>query len=126
MGWVRGAGGMTPLPVVGADVRALAGALVGLFERDRGLASELNVAQRRLLDANDRRRATPARKVVSEDVRQAFVEYSTTAEQRREVAGQVGEATARLVDAMRAAGYSEAQARNADVWALRLGVYREG
>jgi hypothetical protein len=37
---------MTPLLVVGADVRALAGALVGLFERDRGLASELNVAQR--------------------------------------------------------------------------------
>jgi hypothetical protein len=32
----------------------------------------------------------------------------------------------RLVDAMRAAGYSEAQACNADVWALRVGVYREG
>jgi hypothetical protein len=111
---------------VGADVRALADALVGLFERDRGLASELNIAQRRLLDANDRRRLVPARGVVSEDVRQAFVEYSTTAEQRREVAAQVGEATARLVDAMRAAGFSEAQARNADVWALRLGVYREG
>jgi hypothetical protein len=59
-------------------------------------------------------------------VRQAFVEYSNTAEQRRQVAAQVGEATVRLVDAMRAAGYSEAQARNADVWALRLGVYREG
>jgi hypothetical protein len=117
---------MSALPVVGADVRALAGALVGLFERDRGLATELNVAQRRLLDANDRRRATPARGVVSEDVRQAFVEYSTTAEQRREVAAQVGEATARLVDVMRAAGFSEAQARNADVWALRRGVYREG
>ena len=117
---------MTALAVVGADVRALAGVLVGLFERDRALARELNLAQGRLLEANDRRRATPARKVVSEDVRQAFVEYSTTAEQRRQVAGQVGEATARLVDAMRAAGYSEAQARNADVWALRLGVYREG
>jgi hypothetical protein len=111
---------------VGADVRALAEALVRLFECDRGLASELNVAQRRLLDANDRRRLVPARGVVSEDVREAFVEYSTTAERRREVAAQVGEATARLVDAMGAAGYSEAQARNADVWALRLGVYREG
>jgi hypothetical protein len=126
VGWVRGVGGMSPLSVVGADVRALADALVGLFDRDRGLALELNVAQGRLLEANDRRRATPARKVVSEDVRQAFVEYSTTAEQRRQVAGQVGEATARLVEVMRAAGFSEAQARNADVWALRLGVYREG
>jgi hypothetical protein len=119
-------GGVTASSVIGADVRALADTLVGLFERDRGLVSELNVAQGRLLDANDRRRATPARKVVSEDVRQAFVEYCTTAEQRRQVAAQVGEATARVVDVMRAAGFSEAQARNADVWALRLGVYREG
>ena len=117
---------MTASSVIGADVRALADALAGLFECDRGLASELNVAQRRLLDTNDRRRIMPARGVVSEDVRQAFVEYSTTAERRRQVAGQVGEATARLVEAMGAAGFSEAQARNADVWALRLGVYREG
>jgi hypothetical protein len=36
----------------------------------------------------------------------------------------VGEAVVRLVDAMTAAGYSEQQARNADVWALRDGVYR--
>jgi hypothetical protein len=117
---------MSASSVIGAEVRDLARALAELFEFDRGLASELNVAQRRLLDANDRRRIMPSRGVVSEDVRQAFVEYSTTAERRREVACQVGEATARLVDAMRAAGYSEAQARNADVRALRLGVYREG
>jgi hypothetical protein len=117
---------MSASSVVGADVRALADVLAGLFECDRGLASELNVAQRRLLDANDRRRSAPARGVLSEDVRQAFVEYSTTAEKRRQVAAQVGEATARLVDVMRGAGFSEAQARNADVWALRSGVYREG
>jgi hypothetical protein len=117
---------MSASSVISADVRDLARALAELFESDRELASELNVAQRRLMDANDRRRIMPARGVVSEDVRQAFVEYSTTAERRREVAAQVGEATARLVDAMRVAGFSEAQARNADVWALRLGVYREG
>jgi hypothetical protein len=110
---------------VSADVRALAGALAELFERDSVLVGELNVAQRRLLDANDRRRMVPSRGVVSEDVRQAFLEHCTTWERRREVAAQVGEATARLVDVMRAAGFSEAQARNADVWALRRGVYRE-
>jgi hypothetical protein len=117
---------MSPSSAVSADVRALAGALAELFERDSGLVAALNVAQRRLLDANDRRRMVPARGVVSEDVRQAFMEHSRTWERRREVAAQVGEATARLVDVMRAAGYSEAQARNADVWALRRGVYREG
>ena len=116
---------MSQSSAVGADVRALAGALAELFERDRGLVGELNVAQRRLLDANDRRRVVPARGVVSEDVRQAFMEHCTTWERRREVAAQVGEATARLVDVMRAAGYSEAQARHANVWALRRGVYRE-
>jgi len=36
----------------------------------------------------------------------------------------VGEAAVRLVDALQALGYSEAQARAADVWALRDGVYR--
>jgi hypothetical protein len=117
---------MTASSVIGADVRALADALAGLFEVDRGLAAELGRAQRRLLNANDVRRAAAARGQVSAEVQQAFVEYSTTAERRRHVAGQVGEATARLVEAMGAAGFSEAQARNADVWALRLGVYREG
>jgi hypothetical protein len=81
---------MSASSVIGAEVRDLARALAELFEFDRGLASELNVAQRRLLDANDRRRIMPSRGVVSEDVRQAFVEYSTTAERRREVACQVG------------------------------------
>jgi hypothetical protein len=117
---------MSASSVIGADVRLLADALAGLFEVDRGLTAELGRAQRRLLNANDVRRAAPARGQVSAEVRQAFVEYSTAAERRRQVAGQVGEATARLVDAMRVAGFSEAQARNADVWALRVGVYREG
>jgi hypothetical protein len=111
---------------LGADARALAGALAELFERDGGLAGELGRAQQRLLNANDIRRAAPARGQVSADVRQAFVEYRAAAEKRRQVAGQVGEATARLVDVMRAAGFSETQARSADVWALRRGVYRQG
>jgi hypothetical protein len=111
---------------VGADVRALADALAELFEADRGLAGELGRAQRRLLNANDIRRAAPGRGQVSAEVRQGFVEYQMAAEKRRQVACQVGEATVRLVDVMRAAGFSEAQARNADVWALRRGVYRQG
>ena len=112
--------------VLGADVRALAAVLADLFERDCGLAAELGRAQRRLLNANDIRRAAPGHGQVSAEVRQAFAEYEAAAEKRRVVACQVGEATVRLVDAMRAAGFSEPQARSADVWALRVGVYRQG
>jgi hypothetical protein len=65
---------VSPSSVPGADVRALARALAELFERDRGLVSELDVAQRRLLDASDRRRGALARGGLCEDVRQTFVE----------------------------------------------------
>jgi hypothetical protein len=43
---------------------------------------------------------------------------------RRRVGVDVGEATARLMDAMRQSGFTEHQTRQADVWALRDGVYR--
>ena len=51
------------------------------------------------------------------------MEYSFAADKRRQVAADVGEATVRLIDAMQAAGFSEQQARNADVWALRAGTH---
>jgi hypothetical protein len=63
---------------------------------------------------------------VADAIRRAFVDYQHGAEERRQVAADVGEATVRLVDAMIASGFSEAQARRADVWALRDGTYREG
>jgi hypothetical protein len=141
--------------VLGADVRVLADVLAALFERDRQLAVALNTAQRRLLAANERLtvamavgavlglggadRGVAGRRPpvldaespvaalgeVAQRIRRAFVDYQDAAEQRREVAADVGEATVRLVDALIAAGFSDAQARRADVRALRHGVYRE-
>lgn len=114
---------------LGPGVRGPADALAGLFECDRGLAAQLNRAQRRLLNANDRRSSALTANQADEvraDVQQAFLEYSFAADKRRQVAADVGEATVRLIDAMQAAGYSEQQARNADVWALRAGTYRRG
>jgi hypothetical protein len=63
---------------------------------------------------------------VADAVWRAFFAYQNTAEQRRQVAADVGEATVRLVDALIAAGFSDTQARRADVRALRDGVYRDG
>ena len=107
-------------------LRELAEVLAGLLDRDRGLAIELNRAQRWLLDANDRRALGLARDEVRADVQQAFLEYAFAADKRRELAADVGEATGDLIAGMQAAGFSEQQARNADVWALRNGIYQEG
>jgi len=114
-------------PVLGAQVRVLADVLAALFDRDRELAGELNAAQRRLLGANDQVRAVTegsAGRGLADTIRGAFVAYQHVAEDRRGLGADVGEAVVRLVDAMTAAGYSEQQARNADVWALRDGIYR--
>jgi hypothetical protein len=107
-------------------LRELANVLAGLLELDRDLAIELNRAQRRLLDANGRRVIGVARDEVRADVQEAFVAYSLAAEQRCELAAAIGEATGDLIAAMQDAGFSERQARNADVWALRNGIYQEG
>ena len=116
-------------PVLGAQVRVLADVLAALFERDRELAGQLHGAQRRLLGANDQVKAVTAGSAgreLADTIRRAFATYQHAAEDRRRVGADVGEAVVRLVDAMTAAGYSEQQARNADVWALRNGIYQEG
>jgi hypothetical protein len=117
--------------VLGADVRAVADVLAALFERDRELARAMNAAQHRLLGANDDMRGLstsgPAgflRRDLSDAIRAAFNEYQQAAEDRRRLGADVGEAAVRLDDVLRALGYSDAQARGADVWALREGVYR--
>lgn len=117
--------------VLGADVRVLADVLAALFERDRELAGVMNAAQHRLLGASDDVRglsasspAGSARRDLSSAIRGAFGEYQDAAEDRRRLGADVGEAAVRLVDALGALGYSEAQARGADVWALREGMYR--
>jgi hypothetical protein len=109
---------MTP-PTVGARGRVLADVLVALFEHDRELAEQLNAAQRHLQAAGDN---IPDE--VADTIRRAFAEYQSVAEQRRQLGADVGEAVTRLIDAMQEAGFSEDQARHADVWALRDGVYQ--
>jgi hypothetical protein len=117
--------------VLGADVRAVADVLAALFDRDRELAVVMNAAQHRLLGANDDMRglsvsgpAGPLCRDLSDAIRAAFNEYQHVAEDRRRLGADVGEAAVRLVNALGALGYSEAQALGADVWALREGVYR--
>jgi hypothetical protein len=48
-------------------------------------------------------------------IHQAHHDYQSAAEERRHLAADVGEATARMVDALVAAGWTEQQARNANV-----------
>lgn len=118
-------------PVLGADVRAVAGVLAALFDCDRELVAVMNAAQHRLLGANDDMRgltasgpAGPLCGDLSNAIRAAFNEYQQAAEARRQLGADVGEAAARLDDVLRPLGYSEDEARGADVWALREGVYR--
>jgi hypothetical protein len=142
-------------PVVGSDVRVVADVLAALFEHDQRLAVQLNAAQARLLGAADLLRLGVSRdaarallgasgpdeglaaalesgvsvaavEAVGDSIRRAFRDYQSAAEERRQLAADVGEATVRLVDALIASGFTEAQARTADVRALRDGVYRPG
>jgi hypothetical protein len=135
-------------------VRELAGALAELLAADRRLAVELNAAQRRLLDANDLLRvgvspgsvrallgprgvdlklamgvaagSPDALEAIADTIRGALGDYQSAGDQRCLVAADIGEAIVRLVDAMAACGFSETQARGADVVALGDGVYRQG
>jgi hypothetical protein len=54
----------------------------------------------------------------SKRIREAFYEYQRLADERRVLGADVGEATALLVDALVAAGWSEEQARDANVLEL--------
>jgi hypothetical protein len=104
---------------VGAPARVLADVLAALFEHDRELAEQLNEAQRRLRGASDRVGGQ-----IADTIHSAFADYQAAAERRRQLGADVGEAAVRLIDAMQADGFSERQARQADVWALRDGIYR--
>ena len=50
----------------------------------------------------------------------AFRDYQTTAEERRQLAADIGELTRQLVDALMAAAWTEEQARNANVHQLAI------
>jgi hypothetical protein len=129
----------TPGPV-GPVARQAAARLAGLFERDQRLVVELNRAQDRLLKANgwltEGLSAEALQEIygpggpgvglsgfqprVLEDPhpREAFYVDQRVADERRVLGVDVGEATAMLVDALVAAGWSEQQARDAGVLEL--------
>ena len=113
------------LSVDGLVLRELAGVLAGLLERDRDLTAELNRTQHRLRDANDRRVIGLTRDEIRGDVQEAFLAYAYAADKRCQLAAEIGEATSDLIAAMQDAGFSDRQARNVDVWALRNGIYQE-
>ena len=119
-GWLLLAWAVLKRPVLALPVAAFTGLVVLVGMHD---------AQHRLLGANDQVKAVTAGssgRGLADTIRGAFVAYQHAAEDRRGLGADVGEAVVRLVDAMTAAGYSERQARTADVWALRDGIYRPG
>ncbi len=61
---------------------------------------------------------------VAHEIRSAFNDYQKTADHRRFLAADIGRATADLSTAMVAAGFTQADARNADLQALAAGAFR--
>lgn len=125
---------------VGLVARQAAVRLAGLFERDQRLVVELSRAQDRLLEANGWLTEGLSAEALQEffgprgpglglsgfqprvledpHPREAFYDYRRVADGRRTLGVDVGEATAMLVDALVAAGWSEQQGRDAGVLEL--------
>jgi hypothetical protein len=116
---------------VPAHARELAARLSALFEKDSRIVATLNSAQRRLRRANDRlcpgvtpdalRPTCDGTAVLGEihwQVHRAFCEYQSACEERRQLAVEVGELAVQLTDALCAAGFSQHDARRADVHQL--------
>ncbi|MGP0033095.1 MAG: hypothetical protein ACLP4R_00710 [Solirubrobacteraceae bacterium] len=112
-------------PTVPAHARALAARLAALFETDREIVERLNDAHHRLSNANDRLWSDPPTDPhgVHLTIHRAFCAYQSACEQRRQLAVDVGELSARLTDALTAAGYSTEQARSANVHQLAQGTW---
>lgn len=113
-------------PAVPARARALAAQLAGLFETDQQIVLRLNDAHHRLASANDRLWTDPVLDPIGvhHDVHSAFCAYQQTAEQRRQLAVDVGELSQQLTDALTAAGHSAEQARSANVHQLAAGTWQ--
>lgn len=60
---------------------------------------------------------------VADTIRSAFIDYQDRGDDRRILAMDVGEANVRLIAALSAAGFTEQEARSADVHALADGRY---
>ena len=61
-----------------------------------------------------RRCSRPCKRSTGRSTR-AFTDYQTVSERRRQLAADTGELIARFIDALVAAGWSEEEARNANV-----------
>jgi hypothetical protein len=113
------------LAAVPARARALAARLAALFETDQEIVARLNGAHHLLAGSNDRLRSDPAADPlrVHQQIHRAFWAYQQACEQRRQLAVDVGELSARLTDALTAAGYRPQQARSANVHELAAGAW---
>lgn len=126
---------------VPARARELAARLSALFEKDSRIVARLNSAQRRLRHANDGLRSGvaadafgPTRdgsgvavlgalREIHWQVHRAFCEHQSACEERRQLAVEVGELAVQLTDALCAAGFSQQDARRADVHQLARGAW---
>jgi hypothetical protein len=116
----------TPVSVLPARARALAGRLAGLFEKDQQIVLRLNDAHGRLAAANDRLWADRAVDPlgVHHAVHSAFCAYQHASEERRQLAACVGELSQQLTDALTAVGHTREQARSANVHELAAGTWQ--
>ena len=108
---------------VPAHARQLAAHLSALFDRDLEIVKRLNDAQHHLADANQQldARASPDMLRLPDlhwQIQRAFCAYQDAAEQRRQLAINVGEIAQQLTDALTTAGWTAQQARRANVHQL--------
>jgi hypothetical protein len=110
---------------VPAHARQLAARLSALFDRDVEIVKLLNDAHHRLANANQQLDARTAPDTLSLPdlhwrIHHAFHTYQAAAEQRRQLAVDVGEHAQQLTDALCAAGWSAREARQANVHHLAV------
>jgi hypothetical protein len=109
---------------VPAQARVVAGRLATLFATDQQIVKQLADAQRCLRASNDRLGAGRVLDLgaVHWQIHGAFCDYQHAAEQRRQLAVDVGELAVRLTDLLTAAGWSIEQAKAANVHHLATGA----
>jgi hypothetical protein len=105
---------------VPAQARQLAARLSALFERDVEIVKRLKHAHDRLANANQQldARAAPDMLRLPDlhwQIQRAFCAYQDAAEQRRQLAVDVGEIAQQLTDALTTAGWTAQQARRVNV-----------
>lgn len=107
-----------------ARARELAARLSALFTHDVTIVERLNDAHGRLDQANERLCSCPPPGELTRiywSVRDAFCDYQNACEERRQLAIDVGELTQQLIEVLGAGGFSEKDARSANVHELGRG-----